>query len=73
MCYFHFIYIGTMFLEVPTQESAQRFVVRNATVNDAMNHAVRDCQKALVFTATHVSGSVGSNVPSSAEFVIKTK
>ena len=53
--------------------SAQGFVVRNATVNDAMNHAVRDYQEALVFTATHVSGSVGSSVPSSAEFVIKTK
>ena len=66
MCYFHFIYIGTMFLEVPTQESAQRFVVRNATVNDAMNHAVRDCQKALVSSCQEEISGTSSEVRKSS-------
>ena len=53
--------------------NAQSFVARNATVNDAMNHAGRPYQEALVFTTTHASGFVGIHVPSCAESVIRTK
>ena len=51
--------------------NAQSFVVRSVTVNDAMNHAVK--RQSHAFTTTHVSGCVGSLVPSCAEFAIKKK
>ena len=49
-------------------KNAQSFVVRSVTVNDAMNHAVKGSR-----ATTHVSGCVGSLVPSCVEFAIKKK
>lgn len=50
-------------------KNAQSFVVRSVTVNDAMNHVVKE----LSHATTHVSGCVGSLVPSCVEFAIKKK